>query len=200
MAISFSKKGFTLIELLISLGIITVITGMMLANFRGGQQHNEVRFASEILVNQIREVQTNSLSGRLVNICIGGSQDQKICGSNVTCPGGICERRVPLAYGIHMSFDTPTEYQIYFDTDGDFRMDPDEVKDTLPYVSTVSVELVNTTAPLPVDIAFKPPFAQIFINGAAAGPAEVVLTLKHKIGNQSRDVSINRITGKIEHN
>ena len=92
------SKGFTLVELLVSISIIGVITGMMMANFRGGQQSAEVRLATDILVGQIRSVQTSSLSGRLVAVCSGGTNDLDVCEPKdppVSCTGGVCQKRVP---------------------------------------------------------------------------------------------------------
>src|SRR5690349_15319328 len=108
------RAGFTLVELLVSISIIGVLTGLMLANFRGGQQAAEVRLASDIVVSQIRSMQTSSLSGRLVSACSGGSNDLAVCEAGIvpppSCPGGTCQRRVPTGYGLHFSADTPTSY------------------------------------------------------------------------------------------
>lgn len=57
------KKGFTLIELVVSLSIFMLITGLMLANFRAGDNSNELQKSAELLASRIREAQTRALSG-----------------------------------------------------------------------------------------------------------------------------------------
>jgi len=58
-----NKKGFTFIELIVSVSIFMLITGMMLANFRSGNQSNDLSNSAEIIANKLREAQTQSLSG-----------------------------------------------------------------------------------------------------------------------------------------
>lgn len=198
-----AQKGFTLIELLVSLSIIGIITGQMLANFRAGQQGSELRFSVEILTNQLREMQTNAFAGRIVKICTGGSDNLEVCESSkqppVACTGGSCDDRVPSGYGIHLSTANPAEYTVFFDTDGDYLYDQGEELINRPYISTGTIEFVAANVSTPVDIVFKPPFGQIFVNGLTTGVSPVEITLEHNPGGQQRHVTVSRVTGKIEH-
>jgi prepilin-type N-terminal cleavage/methylation domain-containing protein len=196
------SKGFTLVELLVSISIIGVITGMMMANFRGGQQSAEVRLATDILVGQIRSVQTSSLSGRLVAVCSGGTNDLDVCEPKdppVSCTGGVCQKRVPAGYGIRFSTLTPTTYTLFYDTDDDHRYDDGEELSVAPYVSTAAVRYQSSDAGDPVDLVYTPPFGQLYVNGSASGPTTVALTLGHQFGTMIRHVNIFRLSGKIEH-
>lgn len=197
------QEGFTLIELLVSLSIIGIITGQMLANFRVGQQGSELRFSAEILTNQLREMQTNALSGRLIDICTGGADNLEVCEPAkqpaVQCTGGSCDQRIPSGYGIRLSTASPVEYTIFYDTDGDYLYDEGEELINRPYVSTGTVEFIAANVSTPVDIVFKPPFGQVFVNGLTTGASPVELTLRHNPGGQERHVTVSRITGKIEH-
>lgn len=198
-----ARLGFTLVELLVSMSIIGVITGQMLANFRGGQRFSELRFASDILVSQLRAVQTNALTGRLVGVCTGGTEDGNVCESTkvpaVACVSGTCDDRVPSGYGVRFSTTNPEEFLVFFDTDGDALYDAGEELNPKPYISTGLVVFSSSDASLPVDIVFEPPFGRIFVNGLASGPNSVEITLKHLNGPEERHVTINRITGRIQH-
>ena len=196
------SKGFTLVELLVSISIIGVITGMMMANFRGGQQSAEVRLASDILVGQIRSVQTSALTGRLVSVCSGGAEDLDVCEPKsppVSCSGGVCQKRGPAGYGIRFSTETPTSYLLFYDTDDDRRYDAGEELGDSPYVSTNAVLFQGSDAGSPVDLVYTPPFGQLFVNGSASGPTTVSLTLGHQFGNLTRHVNVYRLSGKIDH-
>ncbi len=186
-----------------SLSIIGVITGLMLANFRGGQQSAELRFAAEILTNQLRELQTNALSGRLVGVCTAGPDALKVCevakNPPVNCTGGTCQKRVVDGYGIRLSVADPKKYTLFYDTDGDMAFDAGEELSSPAYVSTASVLFEASTVGAAVDVVFKPPSAQIFVNGSSGAPDTVELTLRHAIGNLVRHVTLYRIAGKIEH-
>lgn len=199
---SSRSKGFTLVELLVSISIIGVITGLMMANFRGGQQSAEVRLASDILVGQIRSVQTSALSGRLAAVCSGGANDLEVCEPKsppVSCSGGSCQRRVPSGYGIRFSSLTPTAYTLFYDTDDDLRYDEGEELSSQPYVSTAAVLFQGSDAGDPVDLVYTPPFGKVYVNGSASGSTTVSFTLGHQFGTMTRHVTVYRLSGKIEH-
>lgn len=196
------SKGFTLVELLVSISIIGVITGMMMANFRGGQQSAEVRLASDILVGQLRSVQTSALTGRLVSVCSGGTNDLDVCEPKqpiVSCTGGACQKRVPAGYGIRFSTLTPTTYMLFYDTDDDKRYDAGEELSEAPYVSTAATRFQTSSAGDPLDLVFTPPFGKLYVNGSASGPTTVSVTLNHQFGSMIRHVTLYRLSGKIEH-
>ena len=56
-------SGFTFIELMISVSIFMLIGGMMLANFRSGDQASELTKSAETVASRLREAQTRALSG-----------------------------------------------------------------------------------------------------------------------------------------
>lgn len=196
------SRGFTLVELLVSISIIGVITGLMMANFRGGQQSAEVRLASDILVGQLRSVQTSSLTGRLVSVCSGGANDLDVCEAKepaVNCSGGACQKRVPAGYGIRFSSLTPTTYRLFYDTDNDKRYDAGEELSDAPYVSTAAALFQTSSAGDPLDLVFTPPFGKLYVNGSASGPTTVSMTIGHQFGTMIRHVTVYRLSGKIEH-
>ncbi len=198
------SDGFTLVELLISISIVGVITGMMMANFRGGQHHTEVRLASDILVDQIRSMQTASLSGQLVSVCSGGSNNLSVCEPKspaVSCTGGACQKRVPSGYGIRLTgMGSPDRsYTLFYDTDGDWRYDAGEELTSIPYVATNNVRLASTSLGLPLDLVYAPPYGQLYVNGVSGATPTVTLTLAHQFGTATRHVTIHALSGKIDH-
>ena len=203
LASELARRGFTLIELLVSISIIGVLTGMMLANFRGGQKSAEIRLASDLLVSQIRAVQTSSYSGRLVSVCSGGSNDLAVCEAGkvppVTCPSGTCQKRVPSGYGLHFSAGSATSYTLFYDTDDDKRYDAGEQLADVPFVSTGTVHLTDSSVGLPLDLVYKPPYGQLFVNGSDSVTDLVTLTLDHQFGGLTRHVNVYRLSGKVEH-
>ncbi len=197
------SKGFTLVELLVSISIIGVITGMMMANFRGGERSTEVRLASEILVNQIRSMQTSSLSGRLVSVCSGGANSLSVCEPKnppVECAGGgICQKRVPNGYGLRFTTEPATSYLLFYDTDGDWRYDNGEELASIPYIAANDVWLTASNAGTPLDLVYAPPYGQLYVNGSASATPLVALTLSHQFGTITRHVNIYALSGKIDH-
>jgi prepilin-type N-terminal cleavage/methylation domain-containing protein len=199
---SLGAGGFTLVELLISISIVGVITGMMMANFRGGQHNTEVRLASDILVDQIRSVQTSSLSGRLVAVCSGGSNNLSVCEPKspaVTCTGGVCQKRVPTGYGIRFTGTPDKSYILFYDTDGDWRYDGGEELTTTAYVATNNVRMSASSLGTPLDIVYAPPYGQVYVNGVTGAVPTVTLTLTHQFGSATRHVNIHTLSGKIDH-
>lgn len=203
----FSKRAaFTIPELLVSMAIIGVMTGMMLANFRDGQKTAEVRFAAEILSQQLRDTQTSALSGRLIGVCGGGTDSGVVCDSGKNPPvvcggGGSCGRIIPNGYGLRFTEGSKT-YMVYFDTNNDGGYDVGEELNNPSYVSTDTVLLVSSSIPLPFDVVFKPPNGKIsFVSdtGVELAAETVELRLKHATSAIERAVSIFRVAGRIEH-
>lgn len=197
-----TSGGFTIAELLVSLAIITVLTGMMLANFHGGQQSSELRLAAEITVSQLHDIQTAALGGRLVSVCSGGAQANQVCeaGKNpsVTCTGGgTCQRRVVPGYGIRFTVGEST-YLVFDDVNGNNVYNAGEEIATKPFVSTGLVKLGATNAGSTLDVVFVAPDAKQKFNGSDA-PDLLQLTLRHLQSDSERNVKLYRIAGKIEH-
>lgn len=194
-------KGFTLIEMLISLGIFGVVTGLVMANFRVGQQGDELRVAARLLESRFRRAQTSAMSGQTIFVCKGGVDDMKTCmsGDSADCSGGTCERTVPRGYGVHFAPGDDARNLIYFaDTDGDKAYDAGE--DISPYsVSSGAFVVLSGVAPLAgggLDVVFVPPKPSVYINGGTDSVIATV-TLRHDSTGAERSVTVNRASGQI---
>ena len=198
-----SRRGFTIVELLVSLGIIVVLSGMMMANFHGGQQAAELRLAAEVIVNQAQAIQTSALSGQLALVCSGGTRPLAVCDNSskqpsVSCgTGGTCQARAVPGYGVRFTALDKT-FLVFYDTNGNGRYDPGEDLTTKPYVQTGTVTLDSATVPLPLDVVFQAPEGRMTFGGLAS-PDEADLVLKQSATGETRTVKFYRITGKIEH-
>jgi Tfp pilus assembly protein FimT len=168
------KRGFTIIELLVSLGIFIIITTMVVANFRAGSRGDDLRISAEAMVSNLRKAQNMALAGQPTN--------------DIIPPGG---------YGLYFNLATPDRYVIFADVNGNLAYDSGEALVdglvTLPRevrITSVSPVIIST-------VVFKPPKPTIYING---GPTEAALsvTIKHTSSEQTRTVTVNRVSGRID--
>jgi len=55
------QKGFTLIELIVSIGIITMMTVIFIANYRTSNKHTDLVMSAQTIVSDIHVAQNNAL-------------------------------------------------------------------------------------------------------------------------------------------
>ena len=194
-------RGYTLIELLITVGIFSMVTGLVMVNFRVGQQGDELRIAGRLVESRIRRAQTAAIAGELIFVCKGGADDLKVCpsGDSADCVGGTCQRDIPRGYGVHFSPGTDESGLVFFaDTDGDRIFQAREeiqrfsvTSGAFVIVSSISPEQNNV-----LDIVFVPPKPSILFNGGTTS-AIATVQLQHTTTNATRDVTLNRISGQV---
>lgn len=195
------RNGFTLIELLITLGIFSVVTGLVMVNFRVGQQGDELRIASRLVESRIRRAQTAAIAGETIFVCKGGTDALKVCpsGDSADCAGGTCQRDIPPGYGVHFSLGADAGSMVYFaDTDGDKIFRP---REEIHVFSVTSGAFVTVSSIFPeqdtmLDIVFVPPKPSVFFNGERT-PGIATVRLQHETTGATRDVTLNRISGQV---
>jgi prepilin-type N-terminal cleavage/methylation domain-containing protein len=197
------QRGFTLIEMLVSLSIFAVITSFVIANYRVGQQGDELRISAQLVGSMVRRAQTAAIAGGEIASCVGGAVNGKVCtpGISAACADGDCLRDIPRGYGVHFSSAAGKERtMVYFaDTNGDRRFDPQEA---VRSESVSSGAFVSVTGVFPddgsgsLDIVFVPPKPNVLYN-AATDETEAVVTLRHRSTGKEQTIRINRVSGQV---
>lgn len=195
-------RGFTLVEMLVSMAIFGVITGFVMANYRVGQQGDELRIAAELVANELRRAQTNAIGGAEATFCSGGDTEGAVCSvaDPAACPNGTCVRDLPRGYGVRFSVDPSAARRMYFfaDTDGD-RLYAAQERLRDDGVAPGQAVLVTGLEPIAgntLDITFAPPKPTVFYNGDTS-VTEARITLTHPATGQTRTVRVNRISGQV---
>ncbi|MDP3770909.1 MAG: type II secretion system protein [bacterium] len=187
---SRKREAFTLLELIVVIGIFIVMTGVLLTNFRRSRQGDVVRIAALRLSTDIQRMQAAALSG--------GGVD----------PGAA-------AYGVHVQASQPDRYVLFGDrvrcqedaqgqqvcaANGryDAGVDPaEEIANGVVQLAT-DVRFTNTDPVAEtIDILFQPPRGAVVI---LPNVVEARLTLQHATFNDTRVVSVNRISGRVDVN
>lgn len=168
------KKGFTIIELLVSLSIFIVITAMVVANFRAGSRGDDLRISAEAMVSNLRKAQNMALAGQPTN--------------DIVPPGG---------YGLYFNLATPDRYIIFADMNGDKVYNSgEELADGLVTLPR-EVRIISVSPVIVSTVVFKPPKPTIFINNDPSNET-LSVTLKHTSSEQTRVVTVNRVSGRID--
>lgn len=139
-------SAFTLIELLVVMFIIGLLTSVVLANYRSGQEQYILEQAAQKLVSDIRKAQ---------NMAISGVEITGVCDEDNSCDG----------YGLYANMNN-NFYIIYADKNSNFTFQPgpDAAIETINLPDKTEIQDV---LPLPpkAHIFFKPPAPTTFING-----------------------------------
>jgi len=167
-----------MLELLVSLGIITMLIGLFVANYRGGSQKSELSLNAQKLVSDLRLVQNSSLGSARF------------------------DGRVPDGgWGIHFSkVDGSNDfYTVFADVDGDHDYDaPGESQEAfggrriaLPENIRISELLFDSTPKDELDVIFVPPDPETIIWDGFSSTTNAVVRLRHSVTGTTRDVFVN---------
>ncbi len=159
------QAGFTLMELLVVMFIISLLSGLVLANHHSGQKKYALFQAAQQLVSDLRKAQNMAISG----IEMAGRS----------------------GYGIYAEKDD-IFYVIYADKNGDSSYQgepPDELIETINLPSQIKIK---TTLPLTnqVDIFFKPPEPMTYINANPGAGISGVITLELESASLTKTVTV----------
>ena len=176
-------RGFTLVELLIVIGIISILTGMVLINFRPGQQQLTLQRAASKLAQDIRRTQEMAMSARE-------------CTDPTPCPAG----GVPSGgYGIYFDQDVAGNYIIYADGGATQNLRRDSVEDLETVfleqgVSIISVTPTQITRQLSIN--FKPPDPKTSFKDGA-GNIQTYAQIILQADSKTKTIMVNQV-GQIE--
>jgi len=171
------KSGFTLIELIVSIGVISLVTGIFLANYSSANRRSDLTMTTQKMISDIHMAQNYSLG-----LTHYGSKD------SINVPLG--------GWGIHFDLSNSNQqYVIFADDDGDKiysgSTEADVAKGadiiTLPQNIVIDSISVGNKA----DITWLPPDPITTITGPLATYPQVDIVLKDKNTNTTKTVRLN---------
>lgn len=168
-----SNAGFTFIELLVVVFITAMLATVVTVNFRELRISQEIQASVRDLVSGIREVQSNVLIGKHVN----ATQSARAYVLNFV-PG---VSSYTLKYNV-------------FDGDGNNTTSSPQ---TIMLKQNVQIQqlLVAGSPASSAEVRLESPFAKFSVNGKTN---QLQINLSHTVGNRTRSVIINPISGRVE--
>ncbi|MEA3464155.1 MAG: prepilin-type N-terminal cleavage/methylation domain-containing protein [Patescibacteria group bacterium] len=167
---SRNQIGFTLIELLVSIFIITLISGLFLADYHSTNKRSELRMTAQKVISDIRLTQNNSLGSAEFN----GSAS----------PGG---------WGAYFDTTAPDSYIIFADIDGNQSytdvFEKSKQIDLPPGIKINSIYSDKAGEQNNLSITFLPPDPITYINGE--DDDKVLIELIESAGNSTITIKVN---------
>ena len=191
MKIFSEQKGFTIIELMVVVGIVAVISGIFLLNYRQGERNLAIQRSAQIVTQNITRAINNSLGGKEHN------------GASGTVSEG--------GYGVRFELGSDTII-VFADCDKDGALDTGSGATScasapaqgVPYPEialqqklesgvTVSAFAGLVGSPSALNIVFVPPDpTTLFLPALSAGIQEAEITLRDTQGNE-KVIFINKL-------
>ena len=171
------KNGYTLIELMVSIAIISMMTGIFLANYSSANRRTDLTMTAQKMVTDIRLAQ---------NYALGLARYGTTGSTNVPLGG----------WGVHFSKSRNDQYVVFADDNGDtlYSIGEDDLAKgaqitTLP--TNVIIDSISTGNS--ADVTFTPPDPITSINnGVTVGTStSVSIVLKDLRTNSIKTVKIN---------
>jgi prepilin-type N-terminal cleavage/methylation domain-containing protein len=171
------KLGFTLIELIVSVGIITMVTGIFLANYSSANRRSDLSMTSQKLVSDIRMAQNYALG--LARYGLSGS---------LNVPAG--------GWGIHIDLQNygNNKYILFADDNGDkiFQADEADIRYGAQITNLpTNIIISSMSSGSRADITFLPPDPITTIIGSVSDFEQVDIVLKDEKTNSIKTVRVN---------
>lgn len=180
------NRGYTLIEVMTVIAIISIMSGIFLANQSFGKQSISLKQATSQLISDLRMAQ-----GMAMNV----TQFKKTDGTKEVPRGG---------YGILVGGVPAASYTIYADLNGNNDMNAGEgyLTRSLPSGITISAKTVSDINFIPPDpkVCFddlSPISSPVCVGGSTAAYLATITLRYGGSGGPTKSVSINGITGQI---
>jgi prepilin-type N-terminal cleavage/methylation domain-containing protein len=169
----WKQQGFSLVEAMVAVAIISIMTMAGVPQYIAYKRARSMKLAKEQMVNEVRFVQDNTLSGI------------KFPGTTIPARGG---------YGLRFNAGTPSSYIVFGDRDANHRYDAagGEWLETVQLPAGITITGLSIQSAGIADYVCAPPYGKGTINAASG---ELVVTLRNSDGTTST-VSLST-TGKV---
>lgn len=167
---AYSKtRGFMLVELLVALAIISLLTAVVVPNWKSADSTLSLDRSAHQLAQDVRGVIEIALKAKPYQCQLPGSLS---------------------GYGLYFSLDAPSSFLFFADCDNNQQYD----KGTDLLVETFSLEqgmrIVTLEPGSPMSVVFIPPSPKVFINPGQSAALQVTVAPSSG-GGISRSVLIN---------
>jgi len=163
------QKSFTLIELLVIIGIISLLSAIILPQYRTGERQFALQRSAYKISQDIRRVQEMTMSAK------------ELPGAPPSFKG---------SYGINFQIINSTSYILFADLNDNKAFDsgssPSEVIENLSLEKRVKI--TNLSPPSPLNITFSPPDPTTNINISATS---AIITIAND--SQTKTITINKV-------
>ncbi|MBI2426656.1 MAG: hypothetical protein HYV34_02310 [Candidatus Kerfeldbacteria bacterium] len=168
-----------------SISIMLLLIGVASVDFREGIRNEQLRTASQTLVEDFKRIENLALSGQTYDF-----------------EGDV---RVPSAYGLFVDSLPAQGYALYADNDDtEFYFRADAIMGTGPVqlpedVLITDIDIGTTPVPLKLSVAYEPPNPTMhyFVSDTENNiDAELKVVLQHEKTGNCRTVKLNRISGQ----
>lgn len=187
----------------------------MVVNLNSGKRTEQLSGAARQLVADIRGMQSRALSAGDIKTCLTGAGVMAVCenGTSLCVDPATCAGRVPSAYGISVITTSPADEYILFAEVESSTFDyayTDEhekvmAKRIIPIgTQDVEIQAILTGKQVPL---VSQPYGHIsfqrqsgitrMVDDTGLEPDIMVIRLRHNISNNTLDIEINRITGRV---
>jgi type II secretory pathway pseudopilin PulG len=206
---SHKFTGFTIIELLIGLSIVVLLATITVFELGSARRGDELRTASRQLTADLRALQSRALSAKNIKTCDTGT-DLAVCEySESACGVNPCADDIPAAYGIHLVSGTST-YLLFADINPTAAIDYHytgtgetyQTRTLLPLGGTdvvVDQIMSSSTVVAFADISFMRQNGTVRVYDPTTPPESAIVRvrIRHIRSNETLEIEINRITGRI---
>lgn len=199
--------GFSIAELLVSIAIVGLLATFAVVSLDSSKNTEELRTVARQVVGDIRSMQARALSAQNIKTCATSAGYDAVCENGIASCVGPCALATPAGFGIHFEATSST-YVMFADVIADAQYRYTDTKENLVLrriaETTSNVVIQQVTVPASVangDIMFLRQSAtpHVYHPGMPVDPEPVsfIIRLKHKISEDTVDVEVDRITGRI---
>lgn len=161
------NRGFSLVELLVVIGVITLMTALIVPNYRFGDKSLALARTSSKLAQDLRRVQNLAISA------------QKFSGA------------VPAGYGVYFNLSQPAQYILFADLDANkIYSGASEKVETIAMEKQMRISSLSPVSGSSLNIVFNPPDPSVFVTPDAATAR---ITIEAIGTTQQKAIQVNKV-------